>query len=182
MATFEDNSKEVHKLFDRISRSTERRLDETAREVARKFFDNVRQEQPIGKTDPLHALVPGLKRPDRPSIRLHNEPIEMGWIAPVVSAPTPTRRLIELKSRSPHVIYFTRWTGRSHLGIRDSAQTAKNAEALFFAWEGIVWKKRSVGAHGFEPDDDFLQVAYDRTKIEVEPLIRNLARLSVEEA
>lgn len=178
--TLEAHPERVEKLFNRVNRSVEARMDQTASEVSHVFMRHVRGEQPIGQLDPLREKIT-LRRPARPSVRLRNSPIEKGWVGPTISTPRAGERLITLKSRSPHVVYFTRWTGRPWLGTRaGEPQVAKRTPFLFFWWRGKIRGPLSTRGHGFGVERDFLQTAYESTKSEVKDLIRGLARLSVE--
>lgn len=164
-------------------RRSEVELDRASESIGRRFLQAMIQRQPDGSKNPDPMVTKGLlNRHPRPSIRQGNIPISQGWVGPTVEKPSTWERVVRIKSRSPHMHYFTTWTGRSYLGTRGGKPiVAKRAKTLAFWWMGEARFPRAVYEHeGFRPDSDFVQDAWDSLDGYIMAEKRRVAGLVVE--
>lgn len=164
-----DASNRLRNMFDRIMIGVERKAEESAEELAHKFFLEIQERQPDGSRnlDPMAVIA---ERDPRPSIRQGLVPIAEGWMGgPEVYQHGLTTEIV-LRSESEHVQFFTMMTGRPYLGTQGTGegQTAFNARTLAFWWQGGPHYPVSVRAHGFNVQRDFIRDAWR----EAIPLIR----------
>jgi len=148
----------------RVNESSQNLLNGIAERSGETFLRNLRKRQPVGKPDPL--VVKGFSsRPERPSVRQGNDPIERGWLGPFVESPKPGTATVTINTSSPHLKYFTRWTGRAWLGTHAGRpQVATHSKSLFFWWMGAARTPQSVRGHGFNVPTDFVEDAWTDTK------------------
>lgn len=157
----------------------EAQLDRAADAIGKELMRQIWITQPVGGPDPM----PG--RSERPSIRQSHAPIEAGWLdSPRINDPGIGTRTIEIVSESPHVRFFTMWSGRPYLGTKPGADiVAVNAERLAFWWmNGARFPKVVPGENrkGFTPSTDFMEVAYGATEPFIWQQVRGVAAFALD--
>ena len=157
-------------------------VDGLADDLGRRFLAEMQQRQPDGSQH-LDPMVPSiLKREPRPSVRQGLVPIAKGWTGPRVERPSVREWLVRIGTVSPHMHYFTQWTGRKHLGTRGGKPiVAKRAKTLAFWWKGAAHFPVVVRNHeGFRLQSDFVQDAWDSMEGWVTQRQRQIRGLVVE--
>ena len=179
-----DNRDVVKKFFADPGQIASRALDRATQDIARQFFTNIKQVQPVGQLDPLVEWAGIQFRDPRPSRRMGNVPIEESWRGgPRIEEESPGSRLVTLTSYgAPHVEFFTTMTGRPHLGTQaGQPQVARNAPTLAFWYDGAPRFPLSTAPHGFNVERDFVRFAWEMTKPTIERVARDVRAEIVEE-
>jgi len=154
------------------------KLDLAAKNISTRFMTAIQRLQPVGSNDD------GMGR-GRPSLRLGNKPIENGWLdSPRIENDGPGARTIEIVSESPHIEFFTLWTGRPWLGTKPGKDIVMRDKLLAFWWMGqahYMERVRGADRNGFIPAIDFMEAAYRQTEPFIWQQLGNVMRFSLDQ-
>lgn len=142
------------------------------------FMAKVKQNQPVGKLDPL--VQQGYSsRNIRPSRRQGHTPVEEGWSWEVQK--TERGATATLVTTSPHIKFFTKWVTGGQLGTREHGIHKKD-KLLHFWWRGKPRLWENVGSQNFLVQEDFMQKSYDEAKGQMSDIARDAIRTLVVES